>query len=218
MMWLHGEVDFPDPSLANEDGVLAVGDTLTPDMVEAAYRKGIFPWYEKFPVLWFSPPLRWVVRPEEFKIGRSLRKVLKKGVFEVRFNTSFERVIRECANQRKGETWITPELIEVFLELHRRGVAHCVETWQGGELVGGLYGVSMGRVFTGESMFYLVPDASKAALAGLAERMVERGFWLLDAQVHTEHLERFGAKPMVREDFLELLDGGLGEKSAVLDP
>ncbi len=218
MYWLEGESEFPDPARADPDGLLAAGDTLSPQMVLRAYRRGIFPWYHEEPVLWFSPPVRWALPPAEIHVGRSLKKIIRRNDYEVRFNSAFDAVIEACAKKREGETWITPEMTDAYKQLHRQGAVHSVEAWRNGCLEGGLYGVATGHVFTGESMFYFTPDASKVALVALANRMAERGFQLLDAQVHTDHLERFGAKPYPRKKYLSILEEGLQKPPLVLDP
>lgn len=218
--WVWGEnFEFPPQSLANSEGILAVGGTVSPITLRRAYRSGIFPWPVEptFPVLWFCPDERFVLELNELHISRSLRRSIRRDGFEVRFDTDFDAVVDACAGPREGAggTWIDERIAPAYGMLHRAGrhdnvSAHSVETWQNGKLVGGLYGVAVGNVFCGESMFHTVTNASKVALVGLVERMVERGFDLLDCQVHTEHLESLGAKDIARDRYLERLARGLG--------
>lgn len=200
---------FPDPEEADPDGLLAVGGDLSPQRLLTAYSNGIFPWYaEDSPILWWSTNPRLVVIPQEFHTPRSLRRVLNKGTFSFTLDTDFEGVIRGCANSPRPEqegTWIVEDMVEAYIMLHDIGYAHSVEAWQGGELVGGLYGVSLGSVFFGESMFYKVPDASKAAFAVLVNQLKAWGFTLIDCQQTTDHLLRFGAREMQRFRFLAML-------------
>jgi leucyl/phenylalanyl-tRNA--protein transferase len=205
---------FPDPTLADESGLLAVGGDLHPERLVTAYATGIFPWYsEGQPILWHSPDPRFCLAPGELHVPRSLRKTLKRGLFEVRFDTAFAQVIEACAErERPGQsgTWITPEMQEAYVQLHALGLAHSAEAWAEGELVGGLYGVSLGSAFFGESMFAHRPDASKVAFATLVEALlVPWGFALVDCQQETEHLARFGATPWPRTRFLEALAAAL---------
>lgn len=201
---------FPDPRLAAHHGLVAIGGDFRPARLVAAYARGIFPWPSpELPHAWFSPDPRLVLRPAELHISRSLRRRLGHGGFEVRYDTAFARVVDACARQqRPGEvgTWITRELAASFVALHARGLAHSVETWQDGKLVGGLYGLSLGAMFCGESMFHLVPDASKIALAALGRRLACWRFALLDCQVYSEHVARFGAKLWPRNAFLDALE------------
>ncbi len=204
---------FPDPRLADESGLLAVGGDLRPSRLLNAYALGIFPWYsEGQPILWHSPNPRFVLDPERFHLPRSLGKTMRRGEFEVRFDTAFERVIRACARTPRpgqNDTWITRAMERAYVELHRLGYAHSVEAFREGELYGGVYGVSLGSAFFGESMFAHAPDASKVAFAALVERLKGWGFTLIDCQQETEHLARFGAEPWPRERFLEALDRAL---------
>ena len=202
---LGPEPVFPDPNEA-EEGLLAVGGDLSPERLLVAYASGIFPWYsEGQPILWHSPDPRAVLVPQELHVPRSLEKVMRRGRFEVRFDTGFATVIRSCARVPRREeagTWITPEMSSAYIRLHELGFAHSVEAWEAGELVGGLYGVSLGSAFFGESMFALRPDASKVALVALVRRLVEWDFDLLDCQMETAHLARFGAVLWPRPRFL----------------
>ncbi len=206
---LDQDLAFPPPELAEPDGLLAIGGDLSPRRLLKAYRLGIFPWYAPgTPILWWSPDPRLVLFPDELKISHSLRRVLKKGHFHVTFDKTFRAVIEACAlvRVRKGEeTWLVPEMIEAYDRLHRMGTAHSVETWLDGKLVGGLYGVAMGRVFFGESMFSLVSDASKVALVHLVERLKAFDFAFIDCQVTTGHLKRMGAREIPRSEFLQAL-------------
>lgn len=210
----HPEL-FPPPERADKSGVLAVGGDLSPERLLAAYSRGIFPWFsEGDPILWHSPDPRFVLTPDTLHVGRSLRKTMARGEYEVRYDTAFARVITECGRvTRPGQngTWITDEMLGAYVELHERGFAHSVEAWQGGELKGGLYGVSLGAAFFGESMFALAPDASKVAFVSSVERFKEWGFQLVDCQVETEHLARFGAESWTRKRFLAALHKALRE-------
>ncbi len=191
------------------DGLLAVGGDLHPTRLLNAYRAGVFPWYtDPQPLLWWSPDPRTVLFPERLKVSRSLRKSLRNKGFEVSFDTAFERVIAACAAPREGEsgTWITDEMAAAYIQLHRLGHAHSVEVWRENELVGGLYGVAIGRVFFGESMFSRVSDASKVGFARLVEQLMARDFRLIDCQVHTRHLVSLGAEEIPRHRFRVLLD------------
>ncbi len=199
--------EFPHPNEANEDGIVAFGGDLNPTRLYRAYREGIFPWYAKGdPILWWSPDPRLILHLEDFKLRKSLQKRMKH--FEVRFDTAFEEVLNRCsAVHRPGQegTWLQPELIEAMIELHALGRAHSVEAYYEGELVGGLYGVTVGRVFCGESMFATKNDASKVAFAVLVEKLKEWGYAFIDAQVPTDHLKSLGAIEVYRDYFLQLL-------------
>ena len=201
---------FPPAEEAEADGLLAVGGDLTKKRLLAAYRQGIFPWYEVGqPILWWCPDPRLVLFPEDLKISRSLGKVLRKEEFEIRFDSSFENVIKACANVRtdhgKG-TWIIPEMQQAYTELHQEGYAHSVESWLNGELVGGLYGISLGQCFFGESMFSTVNDSSKVALVALAEFSKQVGIKIIDCQMTTQHLLSLGAQEIDRKSFLRKLN------------
>jgi leucyl/phenylalanyl-tRNA--protein transferase len=199
---------FP-PVEEAEDGLLAVGGDLSSERLLLAYRSGIFPWYdERVPILWHSPDPRCVLPLDRLHVGRTLRRVIAKGTYEVRFDTAFERVIRACQKTpRPGQdgTWITEEMARAYVKLHRIGYAHSVEAWRGGELAGGLYGVSLGRMFFGESMFAWQPNASKVALVCLARRVHGWGFPVIDAQVPTPHTLSMGAEEWPRAKFIDLL-------------
>ncbi len=206
---LTDKLVFPPAEGASREGVVAVGGDFRPDRLLLAYSQGIFPWPTAgMPLLWFSPDPRFVLAPARAHLGRSLRKVMRRGTYEVRMDTAFEAVIRACGTvPRPGQdgTWIHEELIAGYLQLHERGYAHSIEAWRGGALVGGLYGVSLGGVFFGESMFAREPDASKVAFATLLGNLVAWGIDLVDCQVHTDHLERFGAEEQPRKVFLKRL-------------
>lgn len=213
--WLDPRDDhqpFPpvERALREPDGLLAVGGSLTPRRLLRAYRSGIFPWYSVGqPVLWWSPDPRLVLFPEQIKVGRSLRKAWRKGLFSLSADAAFADVVAACAAPRPGQapgTWITPEMHRAYCRLHRLGHAHSLEVWREGALVGGLYGVTVGGVFFGESMFSFVSDASKTALAALALQWRRWGGALIDCQVHTAHLVRMGAIEIPRADFARLLE------------
>jgi len=212
--WLDPDDDnqpFPhiDRALREPDGLLAAGGSLNPRRLLQAYRQGIFPWYSSGqPILWWSPNPRLVLFPEGVNISRSLRKTLRNGPFTVTADAAFGAVIDACAAPRApGEgTWITPDMRRAYCRLHQLGHAHSIETWRQGELVGGLYGVAVGRVFYGESMFSGASNASKVALAALAAQLRRWNFALIDCQVRTDHLLRLGAVDIPRETFLQLLE------------
>jgi len=210
---LVDEPIFPPPDYADASGLLAVGGDLSSERLLEAYRIGIFPWYsDDQPILWWSPDPRLVLKLDEFKVSRSLRKTLRKGVFKVTFDRAFEEVIRACASapreHQKG-TWITREMEEAYIKLHGLGYAHSVEAWYGEELAGGLYGVSLGKAFFGESMFHRKTDASKVALAVLVKKLSDWKFHFIDAQMTTEHLLGLGATEMSRRIFLRRLQSAL---------
>jgi leucyl/phenylalanyl-tRNA--protein transferase len=192
-----------------EDGLLAVGGDLSPKRLLLAYASGIFPWYsDGQPILWHSPDPRCVLPVDKIRVGRTLRRFITQRVYELRFDTAFEEVIRACqSSPRPGQdgTWITGEMVDAYVELHRLGFAHSIEAWKDGELAGGVYGVSLGRMFFGESMFARRPNASKVALAFLAETVRGWGFPLIDAQVATPHTLAMGAEEWPRSDFLAVL-------------
>lgn len=200
---------FPPPDAAEPDGLLAVGGDLRPERLLLAYANGIFPWYDRgLPILWHSPDPRMVLLGRELHVSRSLRKVMRRGRFRISLDAAFEAVIRSCASvPRPGQrgTWITEEMIAAYVRLHALGFAHSAEAWEGDRLVGGLYGVSLGRCFFGESMFAVAGDASKTAFATLVQQLSRWGVDLVDCQVHTEHLARFGATEWPRDEFLHAL-------------
>ncbi len=201
---------FPPQSHAEPEGLLAVGGDLSTERLLCAYQQGIFPWYEEGqPILWWTPDPRMILEPHRLKVSRSLRKSLKKKIFQIRTDTAFARVIRACAHVRvrddKG-TWITPEMEEAYIRLHELGYAHSVESWYEDDLVGGLYGIFMGKCFFGESMFTEKTDASKIAFVVLVEQMKHWGVELIDCQVSSTHLKSLGAHEIPRKEFLQRLD------------
>jgi leucyl/phenylalanyl-tRNA--protein transferase len=203
------EYQFPDPRTADSDGLLAAGGDLSIESLVTAYSRGIFPWYDKrSPILWWSPDPRLVLFPSQFKMSASLKQRIRSRKYDVKIDSNFEAVIGYCAEtRRKGQrgTWITDEMRQAYITLHHEGFAHSFETWHEGEMVGGLYGVSLGRAFFGESMFHLKTDASKIALAGLVRWSLDHEFHFIDAQQSTSHLKSMGAEEINRNDFLELL-------------
>ncbi|MAG29988.1 MAG: leucyl/phenylalanyl-tRNA--protein transferase [Deltaproteobacteria bacterium] len=216
---------FPDPRESDGRGLLAYGGDLGPERLLAAYAQGVFPWYNEPPILWFSPDPRMVLMPADLHVGRSLAKQERAKPFVLTMDTAFEDVIRACREVPRPDqegTWITPEMVEAYCVLHELGFAHSVEAWQCGEcedgdgfdeggrrLVGGLYGISLGRAFFGESMFARKTDASKLAFAAFVRQLGGWGFDFVDCQVETEHLARFGATQWTRERFLDALDTAL---------
>lgn len=209
--WLGDHPAFPPLSraLREPNGLLAAGGALTPEWLLAAYRRGIFPWFnEGEPILWWSPNPRMVVFPDEVRITRSLRKTLRKGHYEVRLDHDFAAVIRACAAPREpgGRTWITPDIQSAYIRMHQLGYAHSVETYIDGELAGGLYGMALGQAFFGESMFSRRTDASKIAFAHLTRFLEQRNFRVLDCQMTTQHLASLGGREIARETFAALLD------------
>ncbi len=214
--WLPpgGPLIFPPLEDARESGLLAAGGDLSPERLRLAYSRGIFPWYDEgTPILWWSPDPRCVLFPGELRMSRALRRLIRAERYRVSFNRAFGDVVRHCAAvPRPGQrgTWLLPEMIAAYEELHRRDMAFSVETWEGDELVGGMYGVSLGRVLFGESMFHLRDGASKVALVTLAEAMLQRGLVLLDCQQPTPHMLRLGAREIPRGEFVALLGECVG--------
>jgi leucyl/phenylalanyl-tRNA--protein transferase len=211
MIWLSdNKKDFPEIENTNEEGVLALGGDLSTQRLMHAYENGIFPWYsEGDPIVWYCPNPRMVLFFEKLKISKSLRKIIKNQEFTVTFNQNFEEVISNCKSIQRGDnldTWITDEMEEAYLELHKKGKAKSVEVWQNKQLVGGLYGIDLGNVFCGESMFSKVSNASKVAFVYLVERLQEESYKFLDCQVYNSHLASLGAEEISREFFLELLN------------
>lgn len=213
--WLYQDAPFPSLShaLAEPNGLLAAGGDLSVQRLLDAYSRGIFPWYQKGdPILWWSPDPRMVLLPHELTISRSLAKTVKRKRFEVKIDTAFREVIDACAGSRFASekrglhaTWITPEMQKAYIDLHCAGFAHSIESYFEGELAGGLYGVALGRVFFGESMFYRVSDASKVALAHLARQLARWNFAMIDCQMETSHLASFGARSIARREFTRAL-------------
>lgn len=207
---LDDDYAFPLAELAEPDGLLAVGGDLSPLRLLNAYANGIFPWYnEGEPILWWSLDPRLVIRPGEMKVSKSLRHTLRSDKFEVRIDTAFRSVMQNCAaTPREGQdgTWITNDILEAYCRLHELGFAHSFETWQDGELVGGLYGIAIGKAFFGESMFHTVSDASKVAFWHLHQFLLQHGFKLIDCQQETPHLKSLGAYAIPRKDFIKELE------------
>lgn len=226
IVWLDNARDpswFPDPRLAMRDpnGLLAAGGDLTPQRVIAAYRNGIFPWYSPGePVLWWSPDPRAILLPDELELSRSLRKFLRKRPFDVRFDTAFDQVINYCAKPRERQpgTWITHDVRDAYCKLHEMGIAHSVECWNNNELVGGLYGLALGRVFFGESMFSRQENASKVALTFLTTQLLRWDFGLIDCQVSSAHLKTLGARDIRRDIFLNMLGNWLKDPGPAAGP
>lgn len=209
MYFLTKELFFPPAEEADEDGILAVGGDLSPERLLLAYRSGIFPWFdEDEPILWWSPEERMVVFPDEFVISKSMRNILNRNIFKVTFNQHFREVISNCSSiKRDGQngTWITNDMIEAYCKLNEMGVAKSVEVWQDEVLVGGLYGIDLGHIFCGESMFSKVSNASKVAFVSLVKKLRQENYRLLDCQVHNDHLESLGAREILRKDFLRII-------------
>lgn len=209
MYFLLKELFFPDVTEADRDGILAVGGDLSPERLLLAYQSGIFPWFDSDdPILWWAPHQRMVLFPDELVASKSMRSILRKEIFTVTFNKDFRSVISNCSQiRRNGQrgTWITNEMIEAYVKLHELGFAKSVEVWQNNELVGGLYGIDLGHVFCGESMFSKVSNASKVAFITLVENLKIRKYKLIDCQVHNDHLESLGAREIEREEFMHIL-------------
>lgn len=220
LRWLDPDsLDFPpsNEALANPNGLLAVGGDLAPARLMAAYRQGIFPWYEEGqPLLWWSPDPRTVLTPSSLHVSRSMSKFLRKTRFTVTFDRAFAAVISACAEPRDytDATWITSEMQQAYMQLHQWDVAHSVEVWDGAELVGGLYGVALGKVFFGESMFSRRDNASKTGFIALVRHLQERGCELIDCQMPTDHLESLGAHAISRKDFVAALSELCNEQIA----
>lgn len=211
--WLDDTLVFPPVTEADRHGVLALGGDLSTERLLLAYQSGIFPWYsENEPIIWYSPNPRFVLFPDKLKVSKSMKQILKKGQFVVTFDTDFRAVMKNCQQtKREGQqgTWITEEMLEAYCTLHEKGFAHSVEVWEAGKLVGGLYGVSMGRIFFGESMFAHVSNASKTGFITLVGELIKRDFQLIDSQVYTAHLESLGAESIPRKKYLQLLKNAI---------
>lgn len=211
---LSDKLYFPPLHEADEDGLLAVGGDLSTDRLLLAYRRGIFPWYsDDEPILWWSPNPRFVLFPNELKISKSMKSVLDKQAFTFTTNKDFHNVIKHCKTVTRqgqdGGTWISEEIIKAYTHLHQQGHALSAEAWQNNTLVGGLYGIKLGNVFFGESMFSLVPNASKFAFIKLVQQLQQQGVVLIDCQIYTDHLESLGARMMEREEFLEVVKSNI---------
>jgi leucyl/phenylalanyl-tRNA--protein transferase len=215
---LSDDLIFPSPYLASREGLLAIGGDLSPKRLLLAYGNGIFPWYsEGEPILWWSPDPRLVLYPAELKVSRSLKKVLKQDIFEVTLDRAFQDVIAECARVRLENhegTWIVDDMVQAYCRLHESGFAHSIEAWHDNRLAGGLYGVSLGKCFFGESMFTRITNASKVALVALVEHLQQLNFDFIDCQITTAHLTRFGAREISRSNYLDELAEAL--KAATL--
>jgi leucyl/phenylalanyl-tRNA---protein transferase len=213
---LNEEMIFPPVELADPSGVLAVGGDLSVDRLVLAYSSGIFPWFnENEPLIWWSPDPRFVLFPDKLHVSRSMQKIMKKNLFVIKYDTAFKEVMSSCRNMRvnKEGTWITHDMIKAYCKLHNLGLAHSVEAWQDDRLVGGLYGVSLGACFFGESMFCAVENASKSCLIKLTEDLKKRDFLFIDSQVYTRHLESLGAVDIPRIEYMSLLNEGLKMKT-----
>ena len=210
-------IEFPDPKLADDDGLIAQGGEISPEYLLSAYRQGIYPWFcEGDPILWWSPNPRMILRPEKFKLRKSLAQVIKRATFELRADTAFREVITNCSRIPRAdgaETWITGDIIDGYVKLHQLGLAHSFESYSKGELVGGLYGISLGNCFFGESMFFKKTDAGKVALYHLVQFALKHNFSFIDAQQPTDHLKSLGAETLSRNKFLTLLETALQEKT-----
>lgn len=210
---LSDKISFPPPYLASKEGLLAVGGDLSQKRLLLAYRTGIFPWFsDDEPILWWSPDPRLVLYPEEVRVSKTLKKIIKKKMFHVTMDSAFVQVINQCAKirlQNNQGTWVVKEMIDAYCKLHESGFAHSVEAWYQGELAGGLYGVSLGKCFFGESMFTRVSNASNVALVKLVEYLNALSFDMIDCQLTTEHLLRFGAREIPRVSFLKQLEESL---------
>lgn len=215
MYLLSAELVFPPVEMADEDGLLAIGGDLGTERLLLAYSKGIFPWYnEKEPICWWSPDPRFVLFPTELKVSKSMRAILGNGKFRFTINKAFDRVIQNCKTiTRKGQagTWITPAVQKAFTLLHEKGYAHSAETWLDGKLVGGLYGIRLGNIFFGESMFSMEKNASKFTFLNYVQHLQKEGVQLIDCQVYTEHLESLGARMISRESFTRIIAENAGQ-------
>jgi len=211
---LHDTPFFPNPELADPNGLLAIGGDLSIERLLTAYKMGIFPWYNEPPIMWWSPPKRPVIFPRLFNLSRSLYQTLKKNLYNVTFDKNFLGVILGCAKApRKYSlgTWINKEIIDAYYKLHQLGYVHSIEVWYNGKLVGGLYGLSIGKAFFGESMFTMMNDASKVALACLVEFLIKENFYFIDCQISNDHLLRMGAVEIPRSVFLKILDESINK-------
>lgn len=210
MYLLSQELFFPPVSYANEDGLLAVGGDLSVERLALAYKSGIFPWFnEGEPIIWYSPNPRMVLFPKDLKISKSMRQVIRKGTFKVTFNQNFSAVIANCKNVYRpdqGGTWITNEMQQAYIDLHKKGMAKSVEVWLNNELVGGLYGIDLETIFCGESMFSTVSNASKVAFIYLVQKLEKEHYKLIDCQVYNNHLASLGANEISRDAFLTYLE------------
>lgn len=216
---LDDTLAFPNPANAEDSGLLAIGGDLSTERLLLAYAHGIFPWYsEGDPIMWFSPDPRLAIFLDDLYVSTKLKKIIKSEVFEVRFDTSFRDVITKCSiSDRRGQdgTWITSDMVDAYIKLHNKGYAHSIETFHEGKLVGGLYGVSLGGVFFGESMFFEMSNASKVALHALVQKLREWDFDFIDSQVPNEHMKSLGGREIRRDRFLMLLKNSLNKNSII---
>lgn len=209
MQFLTEKIKFPNLNFSNEDGILAIGGDLSTERLILAYKSGIFPWYnEGEPIIWYAPKKRMVLFPSELKVSKSMKQIIRSKKFEITYNQNFKKVIRHCKTIERGDqfgTWITDEMEEAYLKLHQLGIAKSVEIWLGDKLVGGLYGIDLGHVFCGESMFSLVSNASKVAFISLVENLEKENYKIVDCQVYNNHLASLGAREISRDEFMEIL-------------
>lgn len=209
MQFLTEEIKFPNLNFSNEDGILAIGGDLSTERLILAYKSGIFPWYnEGEPIIWYAPKKRMVLFPSELKVSKSMKQIIRSKKFEITYNQNFKKVIRHCKTIERGDqfgTWITDEMEEAYLKLHQLGIAKSIEIWLGDKLVGGLYGIDLGHVFCGESMFSLVSNASKVAFISLVENLEKENYKIVDCQVYNNHLASLGAREISRNEFMEIL-------------
>ena len=210
MIFLGKELIFPDVKTASLEGIVAIGGDLSPKRLILAYKSGIFPWYnEGEPIIWYSPNPRMVLYPDKLKISKSMQQILRKGDFQITYDQNFEEVIYHCKNiyrKEQGGTWITNAMEEAYINLHKMGIAKSVEVWQNNELVAGLYGIDIGNIFCGESMFSKVSNMSKVAFINLVKKLEKENYKLIDCQVYNTHLSSLGAEEIPRHEFIEILD------------
>ncbi len=218
IFWLSDNIQFPDPHFTGEEDILAVGGDLSRERLLEAYRIGLFPWFNpQDPILWWCPDPRYVIFPDEIKVSKSMRPYFNQQKFKVTFDLDFESVITACQDMyRPGQngTWLTNDMKEAYIDLHQKGYCHSVEVWEDNTLVGGLYGMSLGKVFFGESMFAKKSNASKYGFITLVQKLKKKGYWLIDCQQGTDHLISLGARGISRNDFLKLLKKNEVEKTA----
>ena len=217
LIYLQQMIEFPDPNLADDEGLIAMGGELNPGFLLSAYQQGIYPWFcEGEPILWWSPNPRMILYPGKFNLRKSLRQVIRRKTFELRIDTAFREVITHCSKVKRShedETWITSDIIEAYVQLHELGYAHSFESYFEGELVGGLYGLSIGNCFFGESMFFTKTDASKVAFYHLVQFAIKHKFAFIDAQQNTPHLKSLGAEEINRAEFLTMLEKALQDET-----
>ena len=209
MIFLTKKLEFPNTNLANNDGVLAIGGDLSTERLILAYKSGIFPWYNQGePIIWYAPKKRMVLFPNELKISKSMKQIIKKDSFKITYNQNFKAVINQCKTINRNDqfgTWITDEMEESYIKLHKLGIAKSVEVWQHNKLIGGLYGIDLEHIFCGESMFSLVSNASKMGFIALTEKLKKENYKLVDCQVYNDHLASLGAREINRDDFMKFL-------------